>query len=203
MSTSWDFYSKNAEKLKEQYDALSFEEIHASWLHLLDRPNLRILDVGAGSGRDARALAARGHFVTAVEPSSLLEEDTEGITWVSAHLPELAGILTQFDIVLCSSVWNHINPEDRFKALENLWLALESGGYLVITVCTGEREPSERIWFNTTVEELITLAEDKSVFNLEHIPIVQKSPHDLRGYTNLEWHCLIFRCTDYVYPYTT
>ncbi|REN11303.1 class I SAM-dependent methyltransferase, partial [Mycobacterium tuberculosis] len=55
----------------------------------------RVLDIGAGSGRDAAALAALGHRVVAVEPTPELR--AEGmrrhaalpIEWIDDHLPGL------------------------------------------------------------------------------------------------------------------
>ncbi|ALO35292.1 hypothetical protein CMT41_11595 [Colwellia sp. MT41] len=50
------FYNKNAEALAQQYLSTSFEQVHQSWHQLLpaiiNNPNARLLDIGAGSGRD-------------------------------------------------------------------------------------------------------------------------------------------------------
>ncbi|WP_167470079.1 hypothetical protein [Vreelandella andesensis] len=51
----------------EQCQSLDFERVHGEWLHHLpEQPGLA-LDVGAGSGRDAMALAERGWQVMAIE----------------------------------------------------------------------------------------------------------------------------------------
>ena len=55
-----DIYSENAEHYFAQYHELDFETLHRAWLpHLPERPGFA-LDVGAGTGRDAIALAKRG-----------------------------------------------------------------------------------------------------------------------------------------------
>ena len=61
---SWEVASRFCE-LSESID---FREIHECIIHLLPTPGVMVLDVGAGSGRDAAALAAMGHNVVAVEP---------------------------------------------------------------------------------------------------------------------------------------
>ncbi len=67
-----DYYSKNAQALTEQYNSLPFDQVHFGWLpHLPEKPGLA-LDVGAGSGRDARALSGRGGSVYAEEPDAAL-----------------------------------------------------------------------------------------------------------------------------------
>ncbi|ALO35293.1 hypothetical protein CMT41_11600 [Colwellia sp. MT41] len=55
------FYNENAEALAQQYLSTSFDQDHQSWHQLLPaiikNPNARILDIGAGSGRDAKYIA--------------------------------------------------------------------------------------------------------------------------------------------------
>lgn len=72
-SIGW--YDANAHHLATGYKRLSFETVHA-WLleRVPERPGL-ILDVGAGSGRDAGWLATRGHEVVAVEPSPAMRAE--------------------------------------------------------------------------------------------------------------------------------
>ena len=55
------FYNNNATALAQQYLSKSFDEVHASWSKflpaILEKPNARILDIGAGAGRDVKHLA--------------------------------------------------------------------------------------------------------------------------------------------------
>jgi hypothetical protein len=61
-------YAEHAEVLASAWRGISFEDHHRPVLHLIPDAPSRILDVGAGMGRDAAALAAMGHAVLAVEP---------------------------------------------------------------------------------------------------------------------------------------
>ena len=63
-------YDVGAPALVPEYESLSFEDIHAAVLDLLPDSAGCILDVGAGTGRDAAWFAANGHNVVAVEPSA-------------------------------------------------------------------------------------------------------------------------------------
>jgi SAM-dependent methyltransferase len=80
------FYNENANKLAQQYLSKSFEEVHQSWSQLLPgiikNPHGRILDIGAGSGRNAKyvaKLAIKTHNddnniqVFAVEPTDMMQ----------------------------------------------------------------------------------------------------------------------------------
>ena len=90
-----DNYSANADRLIERYEKLAPEAVHAAWKHLLPDSKSRILDVGAGSGRDAAWLAGYGHSVVAVEPADNLRQKAislhphDAIHWINDRLPDL------------------------------------------------------------------------------------------------------------------
>lgn len=94
------FYNENAKELAKQYLSKSFEEVHQSWSHFLPaifkNANARILDLGAGSGRDAKyfaELAEKTHQtenniqVYAVEPATEFAElgaqVTQGLIFIT------------------------------------------------------------------------------------------------------------------------
>ncbi|MFH8882192.1 hypothetical protein [Streptomyces californicus] len=54
-------YAEAADALAVQYEQVTFDEVHRDVLHLLPAASARVLDVGAGTGRDATAPAARGY----------------------------------------------------------------------------------------------------------------------------------------------
>ena len=62
-------YDVEARTLVPEYEPLSFEEVHAAVPDRLLESGGCILDVGAGSGRDAAWFAEKGHKVVVVEPS--------------------------------------------------------------------------------------------------------------------------------------
>ena len=61
-----DIYSQKAKIFYDQYQSLTFEQVHQDWLSFLCGKAGLALDVGAGSGRDASALATQGWDVVAV-----------------------------------------------------------------------------------------------------------------------------------------
>ena len=65
MSKNITYYSKNAETLADNYNSVPVESVHKDWLGQLPKEGM-VLDVGAGSGRDARFMAAKGLNVVAV-----------------------------------------------------------------------------------------------------------------------------------------
>ncbi len=70
---SW--YQNNINKVTACYESLRFEDIHNQLLNRLPEKPLCILDIGAGTGRDAAWLAEHGHQVMAVEPSAGMRKE--------------------------------------------------------------------------------------------------------------------------------
>ena len=64
---SW--YDKNAAEVAGSYELAKTENVHGWFFEYMPKRPLVILDVGAGSGRDAAYFSGLGHDVVAVEPS--------------------------------------------------------------------------------------------------------------------------------------
>ena len=65
-------YAEEAPELLKRYEYISFADAHAPVLQMIPPAPGRILDIGAGTGRDAAGLVALGHSVVAVEPTKEL-----------------------------------------------------------------------------------------------------------------------------------
>lgn len=158
-------YDESARQIADLYESTTFERVHEGSLDLLPASGSAVLDVGAGSGRDAAALATRGYCVTAVEPSRGLREEAhrrhgdEQIKWCDDALPHLRTLGDQrFAFILVSAVWMHLIPRDRSTAMHRLAQLLAPSGRLVISVREGLVDPARAITAVTTqeVEETAT-----------------------------------------------
>ncbi len=114
-----------------------------------------MLDVGAGSGRDAEWLASHGWDVIAAEPATSLRQEaarlhpTPGIRWIDDRLPALNAVHRlglSFDLIWLSGVWMHISPEARPRALRKLATLLKPGGRLMLTLRHGPSEDDRPMW---------------------------------------------------------
>ena len=103
-----------------------------------------IIDIGAGSGRDACWFATQGHHVTAVEPVDEMSEQAtnlagaEHVEWINDHLPTLTKLQGRaFDFVLLSGVWHHLTDAARPIAFARLASLLRPEGRLAISLRIG------------------------------------------------------------------
>ncbi|SDJ74037.1 class I SAM-dependent methyltransferase [Streptomyces indicus] len=159
------YYAHAADQLAQRYESLTFESVHAEILHLLPDAPVRVADIGAGTGRDAAALAGRGHEVTAVEPVRelrLVAQRLHGdapIDWVEDSLPGLRGLEGDFGLILLSAVWMHLDEQERADAMRRLAELLSPGGLLIISLRHGP-PPSDRKMFDVPADETANLAQE-------------------------------------------
>lgn len=169
-STAW--YDANAERISERYEAVSSERVHGWLTHLLPASPATVLDVGAGSGRDAAWLSALGYDVVAVEPSprmlALARTRHAGrpVQWIADSLPALSRTFRSglsFDVILLSAVWMHVALSDRAKAFRKLMTILRPGGLLVVLLRHGPAEAG-RGFHPVSTDEIRMLARDHGAF---------------------------------------
>lgn len=163
---STDGYAEAAPELLAEYDAVRVEAVHAGILDLLPDPPAEVLDIGAGSGRDAAWLAARGHHVTAAEPVAEMREGarrlhpTARIRWCADALPDLPDLSqgrTKFDLILMTAVFMHLDAEERAAALPCIAGLLRPGGRLILSLRHGP-VPEGRRMFEVDPAEVRALA---------------------------------------------
>lgn len=142
------------------------------------RPPGRILDLGSGQGRNAVALAALGHDVTAVDSSVVGVRQTvergaargRSIRGIAADLADFP-IRGRFDVVLVDMVLHGLDDDVRTRLLEALPTAVAAGGgvYAVVPeagavldeVVTALVEWSPRV---EPVEHVLTRGEHAGVY---------------------------------------
>jgi SAM-dependent methyltransferase len=183
-------YEQNAAQLVTQYESLAFEDVHAALLDLLPESGSTILDVGAGSGRDAAWFVAHGYDVVAVEPSDAMRahgralHPSPRIHWLSDSLPELAQVrrlgLT-FDLILLSAVWMHVPPASRAHALRKLATMLSPSGRIAISLRLGEPDTA-RAMHEVSLHELASLSQQ---FGLRLIRATESA--DQLGRAGVSW----------------
>jgi 2-polyprenyl-3-methyl-5-hydroxy-6-metoxy-1,4-benzoquinol methylase len=164
--TGTEGYADEAAALVEQYESISFADVHRNVMHLIPATASHVLDIGAGTGRDAAGFAAMGHHVIAVEPTEALRSRammlhrSSQIVWLDDSLPDLTRVLAPgggFDVVMLTAVWMHLDLEQRRRAMPIVASLVRPGGVMIMSLRYGPI-PRGRRMFAVPVEETILLA---------------------------------------------
>lgn len=198
MNKTLDIYHQGAALYAKQYDALNFTQVHQSWQPYWPDKGL-VLDIGAGSGRDALWLAEQGCQVIAVEPApDLLRigqiNTAEKVQWLSDSIPDLKAcyqLNLQFNTILLSAVWMHIVPSERARAFRKIANLLAPGGRFVLSLRYGEFADG-RVSFPVSVDEVAALARQ---FGLV-LCFVSELTADSAGRADVQWQTLVMELPD-------
>ncbi|WP_417350153.1 methyltransferase domain-containing protein [Ferrimonas sp.] len=192
------FYETNAESLATSYDSVSFKQVHKAWESFWPNEScqdLFALDIGAGSGRDAKWLAERGAQVVAVEPTAALKTigklNTQDlpVNWITDSLPDFAEVTKlgmRFDLILASAVWMHIAPSERARAFRKMANLLNPGAQLIISLRHGDFEDS-RSGHAVSAEELEKLARHHGLV----MKLATEKQSDELGRSQVTWQTVV------------
>ena len=190
-----DRYRIHAERLGKRFNDLSPEQVLASVANYLPAPPARILDIGAGTGRDAAWLARQGHEVTAVEPVDELARQAadfpgaDRIAWIDDQLPVLAKLQDRpasFDFCLMSGVWHHMAPADRPTALTTIARLLAPGGRLAMSIRIGGDDDGITL-FAIDPDETLTQAATAGLTLLHRAPRPSVQPANIAAGVTWDW----------------
>ena len=183
-------YGTRAADLAAQYESITFEDVHRDVLHLFPAEPSHVLDIGAGSGRDAAALALRGHRVVAVEPTQELRAEGQRLhplptlQWLDDQLPELLvvrNLKQRFDVILLTAVWMHLDAAERKTAMCAIASLLRVGGIVVMSLRHGP-VPDGRRMFDVSADETVALGEQAGL-GIHHC----SEREDMLGRADVSW----------------
>jgi SAM-dependent methyltransferase len=195
------WYEANARSVSERHESLDAETVHRWWLDELPSIPAAILDIGAGTGRDAAWLAGKGHDVIAVEPVPAMMQEgmrrrpNPRFRWIDDRLPSLDRISRlgiSFDLILLSAVWMHVPPTERSRAFRKTIQLLKPGGKIVMTFRSPPALPVDsRGMYPVSVSEMEKLARDHAV------SIAVSSTEEVPGPDGIvRWTRLVLRLPD-------
>jgi SAM-dependent methyltransferase len=190
-------YSQEAPDLLRTYETITFDQSQGCVLRLLPKPPCRLLDVGAGTGRDAAGFAVLGYEVVAVEPTDEMREGARKlhsdvpVEWLDDGLPDLAVLRARgdrFAVIMMTAVWMHLDETERRRAMPSVVSLLQPAGILVMSLRYGPIPPGRRM-FEVSTEETTALARRSG---LESV-VVEDAPTLLKRAAPVTWKRLAFR----------
>lgn len=188
-----EYYDRDAAGYAARYDSVTFNAVHPLLSRYLPSTG-SALDIGAGSGRDARAMAKHGLDVTAVEPSAGLRAigvaNGPGIRWVDDRLPNLLSMADhagRFDFILCSAVLMLVSPADLATSFATMARLLAPTGRIGINVRQPmPAEPADLFFAHS--DGAILVAADAA----ELCPLDQAEAEDALGRERYRWRSFVF-----------
>ena len=193
-------YAGVAERFAELAESVSFAKLHAKVLHLMPPPPCAVLDIGSGTGRDAAQFAAMGYQVVAVEPVAELRAKAEAlhpsrqIEWRNDSLPDLASLAArkaQFDLIMLTAVWMHLDPAQRRHAMPRVASLLRPHGAMILSLRHGP-VPAGRLMFDVAADETVALAGQTG---LRLALRLDNQPSQIVGKSDVTWTLLAFTKT--------
>jgi SAM-dependent methyltransferase len=187
-------YAEQADDLVESYESVIFDDLYRPLIELLPEGG-KAMDVGAGTGRDAAALARRGFRVHAVEPTAELRAHAQrlhpdpDIVWIDDSLPDLPQVHARgerFDLILMTAVWMHLDESERNRALFLIAKLLVVRGRIFMTVRKGP-VPAGRRMFEVPIDPLVAQAQDVGLKLLRRYEFA-----DMLGRRDVSWTMLAF-----------
>ena len=191
--TTIAYYDRNWESYVAKTKDVDMSDIRAPFVKRLPKGG-RVLDVGAGAGRDSQAFIARGFNVVAVEPSPKLASYLRGITGlvvVECKAEEIEETECYDGIWACASLL-HLDDKRLDIAMKRLRLALKRGGIIYVSFGTGRRQGTAsdgRFFHNMTDDDLALLAKQHGLTLLES----WHSDSKLEDANKVDWNNLIAR----------
>jgi protein-L-isoaspartate O-methyltransferase len=190
-------YAEVAERFASAAESVSFARLHAKVLHLMPPPPCAVLDVGAGTGRDAAQFAAMGHRVVAAEPVKELRDKaaalhpSQQIEWLDDSLPDFAKLVARdarFDLVMLTAVFMHLDATQRRQAMPRLARLLRPRGALIMSLRHGPIPPGRQM-FDISAEETVALADEAG---LRLTLRLDDQPSQIAGKRDVTWTLLAF-----------
>ena len=192
-------YVQDADFLIEAYEAISSVNV-LSYVSEFIPPNAsNIIDIGAGTGRDAAWLASKGHDVLAVEPVGEFRQaganihSSSNITWLNDSLPCLSQVISNgqlYDLALLVAVWHHIPNEEKLASLNNARRVLNENGVLILSVRNGPGTLS-RTCYSFSAKQTIGLANRCNLTLIANQAAQSVQKHNQES--NVSWHWLVFK----------
>jgi SAM-dependent methyltransferase len=159
-------YGETADILVKRYESVAFADVHRHILHLFPKSPSRVIDIGAGTGRDAAGFCQLGHSVTAVEPTPEMRGHGQRlhgdlpIRWIDDSLPDLGRVRAlgeRYDVVMLTAVWMHLDAEQRAQAMASVTALVQPNGLVALSLRHGP-VPAGRRMFDVSAAETSDLA---------------------------------------------
>lgn len=193
-------YQNVVEAYVKVTNVIPFVTLHKDFLKFLPTSKSLVLDIGAGTGRDAYELSLLGHTVFAIEPlkefiqagKANYNSNSNNLYWIDDSLPNLINLAeydNKVDFILSSSVWHHLNESEQKAAMIRVSNLLKSGGIFALSLRNGPAGAGTHI-FPVSVDRTISIAKE---CYLTPVLELRNQPSLLKNKENVTWARLMLK----------
>lgn len=190
-------YAEAIQKFTNATIAIGFFDLHRDFIEFMPKKPSKILDIGAGIGRDSWEFSKMGHSVIAVEPTKEYREvgrkmfHSENIEWIDDSLPklEMIGGKNHFDFIIASAVFHHLPTNEQHHAIRKIAELLNTNGIFIVSLRNGPAGVGIHV-FPTNSNKTIKSAESCGLKTLLRI---DKQPSLMTNKENVTWSKLAFQ----------
>ncbi len=195
------WYERNASALCNQYESASSDEIH-SVLNRWIQSGMHVLELGCGSGRDARFMASLGADVVATDASAQMLGEARAragrVTFRQLAMPPAekdlreAGIVSgadsrpPFDAVVSIAMIMHLTDAELFATAKAIDRLVTDEGLVILSFCPSHPQNDARRYESRTAQSVRLLMEDFGFSCAEH-----RQTGDGLG-RDIAWHTMVF-----------
>lgn len=145
-------------------EGLDFDDVNPGLRPLLPKVSGKILDVGAGIGRDTLIFAELGHQVVAIEPIDaarhfgMKKTANLPVEWLGDGLPRLERVQSNdFNFIHLQAVWMHLSLSERQMGMNRLGEIAKPAAGMYVSLRHGP-VPEGRIMYPVEADEVIAQA---------------------------------------------
>jgi len=188
------YYNDNAEAYFESTSSIDMQELYSWFLSYINAES-RILDLGCGSGRDAKYFSSKGYEVIGVDGSKELCKHAANFSGCEIYCKLFSEIdyYREFDAVWACASLLHIAKNDINNIIKLVTKSLKPGGIFFSCYKYGEKEEirGERYYNDYTEAEIY-----KQFYDNELDVIDVKITDDKNNNNNTKWINVIVRMTE-------
>lgn len=192
MDTTIEYYNKNAKEYAQTTRLVDMQEVYNHFEEYL-LPHSHILDVGCGSGRDAKHFKEKEYLVTGIDASIELckiASQYAGITVINSRIEDVE-INEKYDAIWACASLLHVERKQIVSVFKRLYKLLKEDGifYASWKYGTENREENGKYYCDFTIEMMTDLINKSDEFQvIEAWESIQK-----REGKEVEWINFIFR----------
>jgi len=193
------YYADKAAEVSEYYNGADYGV--SKYFQEIIPSGSRVLDIGAGSGRDMVRLLNYGYDAYGFDPSPEMVSAAKNAFPVLDNRYRIGKIQSEvpvfdilFDAVICSAVFMHLTDQDIELAVSVIKRYILHGGKLLLSVPLkrddvdkNSRLPDDRLFILRSPEVYIRLFQKYGFLFLQRI-----DEDDSLGRSNISWSILVF-----------